>query len=76
MEEVRREGNKVVVEIDARIYDSKAVEDAVKNFGCKAELKKEYGFFIVLLKPKGNNETVGYEFYNFLLDKVKERKVM
>jgi len=76
MEEVRREGNKVVVEIDSRIYDSKAVEDAVKSFGCKAELKKEYGFFIVLLEPKPVSELIGYEFYNFLLDKVKERKVM
>jgi len=74
MEEVRREGNKVVVELDSRIYDYESVLSAVKDFGCKAELKKGYGFFIVLLK--GSSETVGYEFYNFLLDRVKERKVM
>jgi len=76
MEEVRREGNKVVVEVDSRIYDYESVLSAVKGFGCKAELKKGYEFFIVLLKPKGSAEAVGYEFYNFLLDKVKERRVM
>jgi hypothetical protein len=72
--EVRREGNKVIVEIDSRIYDYKTVQDAVKNFNYPAKLKKEASFFTVMLK--GNNETIGYEFCNFLLDKVKERSVM
>jgi len=76
MKEVRREGNRIVVEVDARIYDYQSVADAVKNFGCPAELKKGFGIFIVSLKPKTSSENTGYEFYNFLLDKVKERRVM
>jgi len=74
VQEVRKEGNKVVVEVDSRIYDYKSVANAVKEFGQPAKLKKEFGTFMVTLK--NNNDTVGYEFYNFLLDKVKERRVM
>jgi len=75
VEEVRKEGSKVVVEIDSRIYDKKSVEEAVEDFGTPAKLKGGFGFFMVTFKTKEKTE-VGYEFYNFLLDKVKERKVM
>ena len=76
MEEVRREGSKVVVEVDARIYDYKSVVEAARSFDCPAKVKKELSSFTVILKPKDKSVTVGYEFYNFLLDRVKERKVM
>lgn len=74
MEEVRKEGNKVVVEIDSRIYDHASVVEALKNFSCKAKLKKYPGSFLVTLDSKNEND--GFEFYNFLLDKVKEKRVM
>ena len=80
MEKVKVEKGKVNVEINPNIYSYDSVLRTSEVFKkiCRVKVKKSDGEIFVTLEPKVRGmplEILGYEFYNYLLNTVKEMRV-
>lgn len=75
------EGKEVRVEVNPRFYSYEAVllTKKVLKGVCQVSVRKKEDVILVSLKPKPkikiNLETLGYEFYNYLLNNVKEMRL-
>jgi len=81
LERVKVKGREVRVEVNPNFYSYDAVlltKKILANF-CLVSIRKRDDVILVNLKPKPkmkiNLETLGYEFYNYLLNSVKEMKL-
>lgn len=71
---VDREKKLVKLCFNNRFYKEPFIEQAIKDFSEICDIKKENGF--IYLKPKKEEiklETIGYEFYNYVLALIKNR---
>jgi len=81
LEKVRVEGKEVRVEVNPRFYSYEAVllTKKVLKGVCQVSVRRKEDVILVSLKPKPkmkiNLETLGYEFYNYLLNNVKEMRL-
>lgn len=81
MERVRVEGKEVRVEVNPKFYNYEAVllTKRILKDVCRVSIRKKGDVILVNLKPKPkmkiNLETIGYEFYNYLLNNVKEMRL-
>jgi len=81
LEKVRVKGKEVRIEINPAFYSYEAVlltKKILKDV-CQVSVRKKEDVILVSLKPKPkmkiNLETLGYEFYNYLLNSVKEMRL-
>lgn len=79
MEKVRVKKGKVEVSVNPVFYSKECVLKTKKVFSdfAKVTVKKTGDELVVLLEPKtkANIEEIGYEFYNHLLNTVKEMRL-
>ena len=80
MEKIKVEKGRVKVEINPNIYSYDSVVRTSKTLkkACNVKIKKSDEAIFVTIKPRTKGiplEVLGYEFYNYLLNTVKEMKV-
>lgn len=70
--EIDKKNNLVKLRFNKHFYKEEFIDLAIKDFDNVCEIKKEKN--VLNLKPKSKEielETVGYEFYNYLLGLIK-----
>ncbi|MBL7056012.1 hypothetical protein ISS07_03825 [Candidatus Woesearchaeota archaeon] len=70
---IQQEKNEVLVSFNEKFYKEDAINQAIADFKQACDIKKnENG---LLMKPKGNIDidTLGYEFYNYVLGLMKNK---
>jgi len=71
--------NRVTVILDPKFYNSESVNLSVNDFKdcCLTKLKSENDKITVVLSPKSKEidiNTLGYEFYNYVLNKMRSNE--
>ena len=68
---INKKKNEVVLSFNEKFYDKKFINQAVEDFKESCDIKKDKDF--IFLKPKKGIEldTLGYEFYNYVLGLIK-----
>lgn len=68
---INTEKNEVTLSFNEKFYNKKSVDKALKDFSkiCDVEQNKD----LILLRPKEKIDinTIGYEFYNYVLSLIK-----
>ena len=68
---VNREKNEVVLSFNEKFYDKKFIDKAAEEFKEVCDVKKENNLIFLKPKEKIDINTLGYEFYNYVLDLIK-----
>ncbi len=68
---INKENNKVILNFNSYFYNEKHIEQAIKDFNEICDFKKEDNNLVLTPKKSIRLDKLGYEFYNYVLNLMK-----
>lgn len=68
---VNKKKNEVTISFNENFYDEESINKAAEDFKKVCQIKRNKDFIILKQKKKININTLGYEFYNYVLGLIK-----
>lgn len=69
--EINKKKNEIVLSFNEIFYDKKFINQAIEDFKEACDIKKDKEFILLRPKKEVNINTLGYEFYNYVLGLIK-----
>lgn len=68
---VDREKNEVILSFNDKFYDKRFVDKAIEEFKQVCDIKRDNCLIVLRPKEKIDLNTLGFEFYNYVLGLIK-----
>lgn len=68
---INKEKNEIVLSFNENFYDKKFINKATEDFKDVCDVKKDKDLILLKPKEKIDIDTLGHEFYNYVLGLIK-----